>query len=175
MFKLSKKEDVDVHPEKGKLIETYWSEYAGATYDVNIERENPTTGKMEPVPKTHPVTGFPLMSGNNYLYMEESIVFTNYKRSGKTPFDKSWCFYKVYEKTPNNIKNELKKLHKQNEVCTNDEWMKECNPEAFKNFKENRSIKEDNKAKDVEIAKLKAKLTEIENSNKSQEVKKKGT
>jgi hypothetical protein len=153
-----------VHPKYGKLVETYWKDKAACALCVDKEFLNHETKKWEKR-QIMGQSGFPKMSGENFVYITEDIVFVNFQSSAGLINGKeasSWCFYKVFENTPQYIKTALAKEHATKSILTNDEKEKLENPQAFEETKLKRAVLSENKSLRAQIEAANRRIKELE-------------
>jgi hypothetical protein len=120
---------------------------------------------------THPITGNPIFKPDqsDYVYAEEEIEFSpNIQSAGiRNGIDlESSCFYKVFENTPQYIKDKMQELHKIKDVITNDEYEKNINPQEWEEKKKHKKTIEQRDHYKSETIRLKAELKKLENKKK---------
>jgi len=150
------------HPVLGAVEEIWWGEYESIRMPITKHVYNDKNGKWEKIPQIHADTGYKKTDSNGkILWQEEVHVWAPFNRTGgwKTEADVPRCFFKVYEKTPQYIKDHLKNYKKSGDIWRDAENTRRLNPEAAeRDAKHSVEIS----AKNDEIENLKAQLKKFE-------------
>lgn len=132
--------------DKKKVIAIYRAPFSSCKFSAPMIDD-----KGKPIPKINPATGTIFMLNGVPQYEETShsfeVIISNVKFG-------SMCSYTIYSDTPKHIAEKLKALAEDpgTRIMTDDTWMKERNPEQYKEKQMRLNIEKDIETKAAALA-----------------------